>query len=534
MSSTQTRRSSFSSSTTSSLAKQHVSSSSSENVAGKAAVAVAPHLARKRAPLGDITNQKNASQKGPRTSIPPSTLAPCSNKVAKVKKGIPACNNTAGFSGQIFPPSVSSKSSTFGASKVTSGITRDDTLPSAVAVPAPASCNMDVSPSKSDGMSMSLDETMSTCDSYKSPEVEYIDNNDIPAIDSINKKTLNNLYISDSVETAENFCSRDAVADMETDKVINVDNNIEDPQLCATIACDIYKHLRESETKKRPSTDFMERIQKDINSSMRAILVDWLVEVAEEYRLVPDTLFLTVNYIDRYLSGNPMNRQKLQLLGVACMMIAAKYEEICAPQVEEFCYITDNTYFRDEVLEMESSVLNYLKFEMTAPTAKCFLRRFVRAAQGISEVPSMQLECLANYITELSLLEYSMLCYAPSIIAASAIFLAKYMLLPSKRPWDATLQHYTLYQPCDLRDCVKELHRLCCGSHDSTLPAVREKYSQHKVYAEIVSPTLSFSFFSLPKLLHKANTHCSPVQYKFVAKKYCPPTIPQEFFHNNY
>uniref|UniRef100_M1AJ60 Cyclin A1 n=1 Tax=Solanum tuberosum TaxID=4113 RepID=M1AJ60_SOLTU len=83
--------------------------------------------------------------------------------------------------------------------------------------------------------------------------------------------------------------------------------------------------------KKRPSTDFMAKVQKDINPSMRAILIDWLVEVAEEYR---------------------------------------KYEEIGAPQVEEFCYITDNTYFKEEVLQIESAVLNYLKFEMTAPTVK--------------------------------------------------------------------------------------------------------------------------------------------------------------------
>lgn len=234
---------------------------------------------------------------------------------------------------------------------------------------------------------------------------------------------------------------------------------------------------------------------------MRAILIDWLVEVAEEYRLVPDTLYLTVNYIDRYLSGNSMDRQRLQLLGVACMMIASKYEEICAPQVEEFCYITDNTYFKDEVLEMESSVLNYLKFEMTAPTPKCFLRRFVRAAQGATdEVSSMQLECLANFLAELSLIEYSMLCYAPSLVAASAIFLAKFILLPTKRPWNSTLQHYTHYQPSDLVDCVKDLHRLCCNTHNSSLPAIREKYSQHK--------------------------------YKHVAKKYCPPTIPPEFFQN--
>lgn len=127
----------------------------------------------------------------------------------------------------------------------------------------------------------------------------------------------------------------------------------------------------------------------------------------------------------------------------------------------------------------------------------------------------MQLECLAGYMAELSLLEYSMLCHAPSIVAASSIFLAKYILVPSKRPWvrisrnhflvipssfilidsdarlilslfvtifqNSTLQHYTHYQPSDLRECVKDLHRLCLNSHSSNLPAVREKYSQHKV-----------------------------------------------------
>ncbi|KAL3641230.1 hypothetical protein CASFOL_016198 [Castilleja foliolosa] len=115
--------------------------------------------------------------------------------------------------------------------------------------------------------------------------------------------------------------------------------------------------------------------------------------------------------------------------------LEVKYEEICAPQVEEFCYITDNTYFKEEVLQMESNVLNYLKFEMTALTVKCFLRRFVCAAKGLNEAPLLQLECLANYVAELSLLEYNMLCFAPSLIAVSSIFLAKFIHLPSRSPW---------------------------------------------------------------------------------------------------
>ncbi|XWS21668.1 hypothetical protein CRYUN_Cryun30bG0074300 [Craigia yunnanensis] len=484
------RRPSFSSSTTSSLAKRHASSS--ENV-GK----LTASLAKKRVPLSNITNQKNSS----RSSVSASSLVPCSNKIPKERKTQPASNVV--FSGHVLPPTYTRPSSVLPPKVVTSFPRGNEVVfppPSISSIPPPP-CSMEFSPSKSDGVSVSMDETMSTCDSFKSPEVEYMDNHDVTAIDSTERKTCSNLYISDHVEAIENICNRDALADMETDdKIIDVDDNYVDPQLCATFACDIYKHLRASEVKKRPSTDFMEGIQKDINSNMRAILIDWLVEVAEEYRLVPDTLYLTVNYIERYLSGNMMNRQRLQLLGVACMMIATKYEEICAPQVEEFCYITDNTYFKEEVLEMESSVLNYLKFEMTAPTAKCFLRRFVRAAQGINEVPTMQLECMANYIAELSLLEYSMLCYAPSLTAASAIFLAKFVLVPSKRPWNSTLQHYTLYKPSDLCDCVKDLHRLCSNNNNSILPAIREKYNQHK--------------------------------YKCVAKKYCPPSIPSEFFQN--
>ncbi|GMI82940.1 Cyclin A1;1 [Hibiscus trionum] len=497
------RRSSFSSSTTSSLAKRHASSSS-ENV-GKATAS----LAKKRVPLTNITNQRNSS----RSSASVSSLVPSSNKISKARKTQSVTN--VGLPGHVLPPANvglsehvppptnlrhSSDRSVLPPKVVSSFPTGNE----AVLLPPPAvQCSMEFSPSKSEGLSsVSMDETMSTCDSFKSPEVEYMDNHDVSAIGSIERKTFSNLCISEhEVEAAGKFCNRDAVAEKETDdKMMDVDDNYMDPQLCATYACDIYKHLRASELKKRPSTDFMETTQKDINSSMRAILIDWLVEVAEEYRLVPDTLYLTVNYIDRYLSGNMMNRQRLQLLGVASMMIAAKYEEICAPQVEEFCYITDNTYFKEEVLEMESSVLNYLKFEMTAPTSKCFLRRFVRAAQGINEVPLMQLECMANYIAELSLLEYSMLCYAPSLVAASAIFLAKFILVPSKKPWNSTLQHYTLYKPSDLFECVKDLHRLCCNKDNSTLPAIREKYSQHK--------------------------------YKCVAKKNCPPSIPSDFFHN--
>lgn len=82
---------------------------------------------------------------------------------------------------------------------------------------------------------------------------------------------------------------------------------------------------------------------------MRSILVDWLVEVAEEYKLSLQTLYLTINYIDRFLSVMSVLRGKLQLVGTACMLIAAKFEEIYPPDISDFVYITDDTYNAKQV-----------------------------------------------------------------------------------------------------------------------------------------------------------------------------------------
>jgi cyclin-A len=90
-------------------------------------------------------------------------------------------------------------------------------------------------------------------------------------------------------------------------------------------------------------------VQTDMTPHMRSILVDWLVEVAMEYRLTSDTLHLTVALLDRFLSVAAVGRDQLQLAGIACMWAAAKYEEIYAPSARDFCFITDNTYTPQQV-----------------------------------------------------------------------------------------------------------------------------------------------------------------------------------------
>ncbi|CAI9115902.1 OLC1v1016915C2 [Oldenlandia corymbosa var. corymbosa] len=221
------------------------------------------------------------------------------------------------------------------------------------------------------------------------------------------------------------------------DPLIDIDAQSDDPQMCKDYVSEIYGYLHrmEMEEHRRPLPDYLEKVQRDVTANMRGILVDWLVEVAEEYKLLSDTLYLTVSYIDRFLSKYTITRQKLQLLGVSSMLIASKYEEITPPHVEDFCYITDNTYTRQDVVKMEFDILNFLKYEMGNPTPKVFLRRFTRVAREDYNNPDLRLEFLGYYLAELSLLEYACVKFLPSLIAAAVVFLSKFTLNPEVIPW---------------------------------------------------------------------------------------------------
>ncbi|XP_077216420.1 cyclin-A3-1-like [Tasmannia lanceolata] len=268
----------------------------------------------------------------------------------------------------------------------------------------------------------------------------------------------------------------------KTVEVTDIDANADDPQMCAPYASEIFEYLHsmEMEQKRRPLPNFMEAVQTDVTANMRAILVDWLVEVAEEFKLVTDTLYLTISYLDRFLSSHDLNRAKLQLLGVSCMLIASKYEEISPPHVEKFCDMTENTCTKEEVVKMETDVLKHLNFEMGNPNVKTFLRRFTRAAQDNSKAPNLQLEFLGNYLAELSLIDYGCVRFLPSMVAASVIFVSRFTIHPKIHPWSLTLQHYSRYRPSELKDCVHAIHDLQLNTKGSPLVAVRDKYKQHK------------------------------------------------------
>lgn len=252
--------------------------------------------------------------------------------------------------------------------------------------------------------------------------------------------------------------------------------NRDDPQAVSHYAVAIFEYLREAELLRRPNPNYL-ATQPEINAKMRTILVDWLVEVSEEYRMVPDTLYHAVSNLDRVLSGQRVARSQLQLVGITCMWIAAKYEEIYPPNVSEFSYITDNTYSREELVSMEEEVLKKLKYELTVPTPKTFLRRLLQVCS-----PDDQLHFVSNYLTELSLMEVSMLNFLPSEIAAAAVYLANLIL--ARPPWSPTLEHYSYYAPAQIAECVEALAALHIQvnsrAQGGDLTALYDKYSHSK------------------------------------------------------
>ncbi|KAF5838234.1 A-type cyclin [Dunaliella salina] len=263
--------------------------------------------------------------------------------------------------------------------------------------------------------------------------------------------------------------------------------NEDDTQACSAYAVPIFEHLREAELIRRPNALYPEAFQTDVNAKMRAILVDWLVEVAEEYKLCADTLYLSVNYIDRFLSIHPVQRSNLQLVGIACMWIASKFEEIYPPNVNDFCYITDNTYTKEQMVDMEELVLKKLKYELTVPTSKTFLRRLLQVCN-----PDEYLHFLSNYLAEAALLDNSMLCFLPSQVAAASVYLANLML--QRPPWDGNLQHYSTYSPRDISACVQALVTLHQSlSENVQLAAIRDKYAHPRFQSVSRIPVTNIS-----------------------------------------
>lgn len=243
-----------------------------------------------------------------------------------------------------------------------------------------------------------------------------------------------------------------------------------DPMMVSEYVEEIFAYLQVLEVESLPNPSYMEN-QKELQWKMRSILVDWIIEVHLKFRLLPETLFLAVNIIDRFLSLRVVSLVKLQLVGVTALFIASKYEEVMSPSIQSFLYMAEDGYTESEIVRAERYMLQVLKFNMQYPTPLSFLRRSSKA-----DSYDIQTRTLAKYLMEITLLDHRFLGIRASKIAAAAHYLARHML--DRGDWNKNLVYYSGYAKDELDQPVTFMLEFL--SKPTKYEAIYKKYSQRK------------------------------------------------------
>eukprot|EP00930_Biecheleria_cincta_P059713 TRINITY_DN45438_c0_g1_i1.p1 TRINITY_DN45438_c0_g1~~TRINITY_DN45438_c0_g1_i1.p1 ORF type:complete len:394 (-),score=89.61 TRINITY_DN45438_c0_g1_i1:154-1335(-) len=254
--------------------------------------------------------------------------------------------------------------------------------------------------------------------------------------------------------------------------------DLNDEQQVSEYHTDIFSKLgRDEEDFCWVRPEYMEE-QPELDAEERAVAVDWLVEVQVKYKLRTETLFLAVSLLDRFLSMRKVLRTDLQLVVVCAMFIAAKFEEIDAPDIRDFVHMTQQACSRQAILSMEVKMLTALEFALCRPTVMHFLDRFQRA-NGCSKTHRLLLE----YFLQLALMDLKMTRYTPSQQVAAALLISSRL---SQQPctWppplgrqDQSEQHLKCVTHCALDMC-----RLLQDAERSPFQAVRKKFQRSEAH----------------------------------------------------
>jgi len=273
--------------------------------------------------------------------------------------------------------------------------------------------------------------------------------------------------------------------------------DVDDPQLVVDYVNEIYEYMRMMEKSQAIKKDYLTGKIGAILPKMRSVLVEWLVEVHQQFSLLQETLYLSVAILDRFMqvAAEKIPRKHLQLVGVSAMFIAAKYEEMYAPEIGDFVYITDNAYSQSQIREMEIKIMGVLKFDLGRPLPLHFLRRNSKAGQVDATAHTM-----AKYVMELTLLEYGFAHILPSEVAAAALAFSVRALDTEDKPlselWNTTLQYYSQYSLEDISSTLQKIAAMVLTTtrapEKSKLLAIRKKYSNKKFgkiaeYSELTS-----------------------------------------------
>jgi len=267
------------------------------------------------------------------------------------------------------------------------------------------------------------------------------------------------------------------------------DEKYRNPALCAEYTPFLYSYLRQMEQKLAIRKDFMQGMH--INGRIRSVLIDWLIDVHNQFKLLQETLYLAIFLLDRFmqLDGVHIKRSRYQLVGVTALFTASKIEEMYPPEIRDFVYITDNSFTLADIKQMEMRMLSAIKFRIGRPLPLHFLRRYSKAG----DVDILQ-HTLAKYLVELSQLDYDLAHVDPSELSAAALCLSLQLLSTDEcEVWSATLKFYSNYSKQDLMRTITKMAALATTASKSSLKAVFNKYCSRTKLKVALLPELKGS-----------------------------------------
>lgn len=216
---------------------------------------------------------------------------------------------------------------------------------------------------------------------------------------------------------------------------------------CSEYANEIYNYLKEREAPFLIKFGSFLKIQTEVHEKMRECLIDWLVEIHRKFKLLPETLYMTVSLIDRVFAKEKIQKSKLQCLGLASLFIAGKYEEIYPPDLRDYVNVANYQVGKDEILKMERQILKILEFDLSCPSIYIFLQRYSR----LLKTDETQFS-LAEYLSESQFLDTRMFKYPPSLIAASCLYLSSKIL--NKDCWNSLIEEQSKYSESEVKSCA--------------------------------------------------------------------------------
>ena len=267
------------------------------------------------------------------------------------------------------------------------------------------------------------------------------------------------------------------------EKVIYFDtSNISNVQIPKDYLNIIYYNLLQEESIEldpKPTHTYMKN-QKEINDQMRSILVDWIIDVHHKFGFTDETLFMTILIIDRYCSIEQVSRIKYQCLGITALMIACKHEEINVPKVEDFIYITDNAYTKEEVFKMENDVLSKLNFSLLYPSPIKFYE-YLSLHFNFSKKYHM----LGKYLMESFLLDLKYIKYKPSIISCACTYIVMKFFKMSNYRQSYDKKFYlvdenvnTIGNGLGVKDCAQDICVFVDNINNTNLLSCQKKYTK--------------------------------------------------------